>query len=111
MNTLSQAGIFALEIIIKEFMNVHYHSYISNIEQLLLDEIHNYFTGKESDSLSYISKKALDIIKLDYMNYYELLSAIKNYLNKDIITPINNKRRVNTTDDKICKKNKNLDIQ
>ena len=107
--SLSQTGIFALEIIIKEFMNVQCNSTCN--ENILLDEIHNYLNNKESNLLSYTSKKAIDIIRLDYTDNYLMLHAIYIYLNKETpIVPINHKRRLDIPENS-NKKSRNLDVQ
>jgi len=106
--SLSQYGILALEIVVKEFMNVQCNTMY---EQLLLEEIRSYLNNKESNLLSYTSKKAIDIIRLDYTDNYLMLHAIYIHLNKE--TPIiqsNYKRRIDALDEKCYKKSRNLNI-
>ena len=107
--SLSQVGIFALDIIIKEFMNVQCNTMY---EQILLEEIQSYLNNKESNLLSYTSKKAIEIIRLDYKDNYLMLHAIYIHLNKD--TPISigcQKRKIEARDENCYKRSRNLDVQ
>jgi len=88
--TLSHVGILALDIIIKEYLNV---SSLVSMEDynLLLSNIIDYLHDRETYILSYVSKKAIDIIKSYYLNNGDELTiigivllkkAIKNHINE-----------------------------
>ena len=85
---LSPLSIIALDIIKKEYLNMANLASVSDEDNiLLLNNISNYLHEKETYILSYVSKKAIDIIKLDYIISNNILDiiflkiAIKNQLN------------------------------
>ena len=97
---LSKVSIIALDIIIKELTNVFYHTLFTSdeIKETLLQEISNYLQNKETYALTYTSKKAIEIIKLQYININIILCAISNHLSKeDEPAKINKKRLVETS--------------
>ena len=95
---LSPLSIIALDIIKKEYLNMANVVSVSNEDNiLLLNNILKYLHEKETYILSYVSKKAIDIIKLDYiisnneLDIIFLKIAIKNQLNNiNINININN---------------------
>ncbi len=97
---LSPVGILAFDIIIKEFTNVYHSMYsLHNDIYILLCDISDYLMGRESYSLTYTSKKAIDIIKLEFINAENILQAIKNHINPPLDEPseINNRKRQSDT--------------
>jgi hypothetical protein len=107
---LSRIGILALEIIVKEFTNTLYHSHIvsSEVKNMLLNDISNYLLDKETYQLTYSSKKAIDIIRLEYKEIHQMLIAINTQLDMCDDKPVivNKKRPIGTTDYSHIKKSR-----
>ena len=107
---LSNVGIIALDIIIKELTNAFHHTLFTSdeIKETLLQEISNYLLDKETYALTYSSKKAIDIIKLEYMDNNMILYAINNQLSTEDKKPIkiNKKRQVEPCISNLIKKQK-----
>ena len=62
---------------------------------ILFCDISDYLMGRESYSLTYTSKKAIDIIKLEFIDAENVLQAIQNHINPPLDEPseINNRKR------------------
>ncbi len=107
---LSNVSIIALDIIIKELTNAFHHTLFTSdeIKETLLQEISNYLLDKETYALTYSSKKAIDIIKLEYMDNNMILYAINNQLSTEDKKPIkiNKKRQVEPSISNLIKKQK-----
>ena len=94
----------ACDIIIKEFTNVFHHGQyiLCEIIEMLLTDIKNYLLGKEEYMLSYSSKKAIDIIILEYNDVYTTIKAINYQLHINNSLP-------NKNITKVCKRSYNTD--
>ena len=110
---LSPTGIIALDIITKEFSNLSdlYFTSSEYIEHLCTN-IYDYLQDRESYLLSYTSKKAVDIIKLEYMYYINsnmlIIEAIRKYLEYSNMTePVKqSNKRVHPNTNNMNKPNK-----
>jgi len=104
--TLSNIGILSLDIIIKEFSNIPNIFFTSSeYIDIICSNIWDYLEGKDVYLLSYTCKKAIDIIKIEYIYYINsnilILEAIRKYLNSynDTIKIKCNKRQNTSSDD------------
>ena len=117
---LSNSGVLALDIIMKEFSNVSNLYFLStDYINILCSSISDYVQGKEAYLLSYTSKKAIEIIKLEFIYYMNndilLLQVIRKQLNRyneiETHTQTNKKKthkRHNSNSDNISNKKRNV---
>jgi len=114
---LSPIGILSLDIIIKEFFNIS-SLYFATPEysEVICSNISDYLENKETYLLSYSAKKAIEIIKLEYIYYLNcntiILNVIKKQLCQNIETPfVNTKghKRHQSNLDTMQSKKRNID--
>jgi len=93
--TLSPVSIMALDIVLKELSNIFN---LSGDENYIIQNISEYLTNgdKNTFNLSYVSKKAIDIISANYVNSNNILTKVNIHI---MITAIKNNLNIGLYDD------------